>query len=166
VPDLGQRFDIILAYSVFTHTSRGELRELVRQLRSLLADDGVLAFTFVDPDFDPPDGWVDLDREDEVPGADNLLMRLTLSRGPDEAAALAARARRSRLSWVTMVNHEELVTEPTDDWVRRGAERSQYFTFCTTEHLLELYPGAEVLPPVRPQRHSCCLLRGRVNHDG
>ena len=30
VPDLGQRFDFILAFSVFTHTSVGEMQEILR----------------------------------------------------------------------------------------------------------------------------------------
>src|SRR4030095_12513367 len=36
VPNLGLRFDIILAFSVFTHTHRDEMVELVEQLRRLL----------------------------------------------------------------------------------------------------------------------------------
>src|SRR2546421_3718139 len=43
VPDLGARFDVILAYSVFSHTSRGEMRELVGQLRGMLTGGGGLA---------------------------------------------------------------------------------------------------------------------------
>lgn len=51
VPDLGIRFDFILAFSVFTHTTREELHDLVGQLRSRLAPGGTLAFTFIDPHF-------------------------------------------------------------------------------------------------------------------
>jgi SAM-dependent methyltransferase len=159
VPDLGRRFDIIIAYSVFTHTSRGEMRDLVKQLRALLTDGGVLAFTFVDPDWQPPPGWVDATRGDETPDADNLMWRLIVSRGREEAVEWAADARRNGLTWVTLVNHEELVLDEGDDWVRQGEERSQYFAFCTTEHMSSLYPEAEIRPPVRPQRHSCCILR-------
>jgi SAM-dependent methyltransferase len=160
IPDLGRRFDIILAYSVFTHTSRAELRDLIGQLRARLTDGGVLAFTFVDPDFDPPDGWVDWAREDECPGLDNLLWRLTISRGAEEAAEIAARARRKPLTWATLVNHEVLVTDPSDEWSNLGDERSQYFAYCTEDHMRSIYPDAEILPPVRPQRQSCCVLRG------
>jgi SAM-dependent methyltransferase len=42
VPDLGQKFDIILAFSVFTHTHRSEMIELVSQLRQKLAPGGRL----------------------------------------------------------------------------------------------------------------------------
>src|SRR6266853_4657631 len=52
VPDLGLKFDIILAFSVFTHTHRKEMLELVEQLRSMLVSQGVFAFTFCDPFYD------------------------------------------------------------------------------------------------------------------
>lgn len=46
VPDLGLRFGIIMAFSVFTHVHRNEMMELVAQLRGKLDTKGVLAFTF------------------------------------------------------------------------------------------------------------------------
>lgn len=49
-PDFG-RFDFILAYSVFTLMAEHEVRELVAALRRILAPDGVLAFSFVDPEY-------------------------------------------------------------------------------------------------------------------
>src|ERR1700730_16848933 len=42
IPDCGTKFDIILAFSVFTHTDRSEMLELVGSLRRMLAPDGVL----------------------------------------------------------------------------------------------------------------------------
>src|SRR5215212_2772382 len=44
-PDLGTRFDLILAFSVFTLLAEDELRELVPALRRMLAPRGTLAFT-------------------------------------------------------------------------------------------------------------------------
>ena len=52
IPDCGIQFDIILAFSVFTHTHQSEMLELVSQLRGMLAPDGVLAFTFCDACYD------------------------------------------------------------------------------------------------------------------
>jgi SAM-dependent methyltransferase len=49
-PDLG-RFDFILAYSVFTLLPEDEVRELVAALHRMLAPGGVLAFSFVDPEY-------------------------------------------------------------------------------------------------------------------
>src|SRR5215470_3492320 len=53
LPAAERDFDYILAYSVFTHTSRAEMLETVAQLGSRLAAGGVLAFTFVDPRLNP-----------------------------------------------------------------------------------------------------------------
>jgi 2-polyprenyl-3-methyl-5-hydroxy-6-metoxy-1,4-benzoquinol methylase len=44
IPDMGIEFDMILAYSVFTHTTREEMNDLVEQLRAQLAPGGALAF--------------------------------------------------------------------------------------------------------------------------
>ena len=47
----GARFDRIALFSVFTHLYPGEIRDLLRSLRALLAPDGsVLADAFVAPD--------------------------------------------------------------------------------------------------------------------
>ncbi|HEX8098244.1 MAG TPA: class I SAM-dependent methyltransferase, partial [Pyrinomonadaceae bacterium] len=51
VPDMGIEFQMILAFSVFTHTTREEMNDLVGQLRARLAPGGALAFTFIDPHF-------------------------------------------------------------------------------------------------------------------
>src|SRR5262245_54018526 len=53
IPDMGTTFHIILAYSVFTHTTREGMHDLVEQLWGRLALGGVLAFTFIDPHFVP-----------------------------------------------------------------------------------------------------------------
>jgi SAM-dependent methyltransferase len=52
VPDLGLKFDIILAFSVFTHTHQKEMIELIGQLRRMLAPRGIVAFTFCDPSYE------------------------------------------------------------------------------------------------------------------
>jgi len=49
LPDFGVEFDFILAYSVFTHTTWEEMKELVPQLQRRLVKGGTLAFTFIDP---------------------------------------------------------------------------------------------------------------------
>src|SRR5262249_4781207 len=53
VPETGNRFDYIFAYSVFTHTSRAEMLDLVGRLKSVLAARGRLVFSFLDPDYVP-----------------------------------------------------------------------------------------------------------------
>jgi 2-polyprenyl-3-methyl-5-hydroxy-6-metoxy-1,4-benzoquinol methylase len=45
IPDCGVKFDIILAFSVFTHVDAHEMVESVNALRRMLAPDGMLAFS-------------------------------------------------------------------------------------------------------------------------
>ncbi len=59
IPDLGVKFDFILAYSVFTHTTLEEMKHLVGQLETFLAPGGKLAFTFIDPHWRPWPGFFD-----------------------------------------------------------------------------------------------------------
>lgn len=49
VPELGVKFDVVLAFSVFTHTHQKEMIELVGQLRRMLMPRGTVAFTFCEP---------------------------------------------------------------------------------------------------------------------
>ena len=51
LPNLDQAFDYIVAYSVFTNTTPTDMLQLVKQLEGLLATDGTLAFTFIDPHY-------------------------------------------------------------------------------------------------------------------
>ena len=51
LPALSQKFDYIVAYSVFTNTSRTDMFDLVAQLKGCLSDGGALAFTFIDPHY-------------------------------------------------------------------------------------------------------------------
>ena len=49
IPYMPRAFDYIVAYSVFTNTTQADMLELVSQLENILAKNGVLAFTFIDP---------------------------------------------------------------------------------------------------------------------
>jgi SAM-dependent methyltransferase len=49
IPDMHQTFDYIIAFSVFTNNKVADMLQLVSQLEGLLAPDGTLAFTFIDP---------------------------------------------------------------------------------------------------------------------
>ena len=55
IPDLGEQFDYILAYSIFTHMDQKETIHKVNQLTRFLADNGTLIFTFLVPDYNGSD---------------------------------------------------------------------------------------------------------------
>lgn len=151
IPDVGEAFDFILAYSVFTHTSKAEMIELVAQLRDILADGGSLAFTFFDPQWEAFDG-------DPFPGS-NLKWRLQVNQGacPEmNIDALLAKARGAK--WVTLVDDELYVDDEREPESGTTDQRA-YIVFCDPEYMKTIFPESEILPPVAPERHHCCVIR-------
>src|SRR6185436_639534 len=112
LPELDPTFNYIVAYSVFTNTPRSDMLQLVDQLKDRLADDGALAFTFIDPHYH---SW-----PDRYP-ANNLVWRLEREiflekeKGNTldiDVCALAERAQDS--AWFVLVNGEDLYLETED----------------------------------------------------
>ncbi len=151
IPDLGTRFDYIIAYSVFTNTSRGDMVDLVGQLTAMLAPGGALAFSFIDP------------RHNSWPRrfhGDNFRWRLERERGEvtsPRAREILDRARSG--SWSVLVNGDDLYVE-TDE-IRDyppDAQRTHH-VFYTTDLMRELFPGAEIRMPVNDEMQHCCVIR-------
>ena len=150
IPDLGARFEIILAYSVFTHTLHGDMRELVGQLRRRLAPGGVLAFTFIDPHFE---SW---------PGryhGGNLRWRLERGRQTDPGAAVEALLEQGRgAHWCTLVDDRTLYVN--DDSLSAHALRHSrtFHTYFTVRCISRRYPGALIHPPANGEMQHCGVL--------
>jgi SAM-dependent methyltransferase len=104
IPDPGVRFDLALAFSVFTHTTKAEMLELVAQLRDLLVPGGTLAFTFLDPNWVAP--YPRLTDGEDPPGSTNLhwglLRRREHNPELDVDRMLALAAAQPKLDWVTL----------------------------------------------------------------
>lgn len=130
IPDLGVKFDVILAFSVFTHTHRNEMIELVDQLRRLLTPQGVLAFTFFDPRSDEslsdsridscafPHWYVVIDDELYVEPGNELCQQ--------------------------------------ERW---GKPEEGYGSYFTADYMASIFPGATVHAPVSPELQHCCILK-------
>jgi hypothetical protein len=147
VPDLGLRFDIILAFSVFTHTHRNEMLELVGQLRSKLSSRGVLAFTFYDPSYDQSLS------NPGLPPRTGILSIFDSSSG-DRCGKLPLR-------WCVMINGE-LVVEPGKEFCqqkRHGPPGESYTSYFTASYITSLFPDATIRPPLAPEDQHCCILR-------
>jgi SAM-dependent methyltransferase len=146
IPDCGVKFDIILAFSVFTHTDRREMLELVASLRRMLAPDGVLAFTFLDPNYDRS-------LSDSTQSRGSTVRRNLGSYGEDETVA--------RARWYVLIE-DTLYVEPKDELchqTRLGRPLESYVSFFTADYMASLFPEAEVLPPASPEWQHCCILR-------
>ena len=160
VPDLGLKFDFALAFSVFTHTHRDEMLELVGQLRGALKTGGVFAFTFTDPSYERT-----LSNPELPPGTDVRKMlewrrAETPSLKMEEIEEKVETARRSR--WCVLID-EELYVEPGGEFshqVRRGRPGEAYNSYFTVECVRSLFPDATVLAPVYPEWQHCCILKG------
>ena len=156
VPDLGLKFDIILAFSVFTHTHEREMLELVEQLRGMLSPEGVFAFTFTDPSYDRslsnpalPSG-TDVRKMLEWRKAENPAL---------EIEGMVETARQSR--WCLLID-DQLYVEPGDELCqqkRQGKPWESYGSFFTVDYMMSLFPDAKVLPPVSPEWQHCCVLK-------
>ena len=138
VPDLGVEFDFILAYSVFTHTTLAEMKELVGQLQRLLTVDGKLAFTFIDPHWNG-----------------NLRWRLEQRNSPERVDSLVEQSRDAR--WCSLVNGTELyvASNGTPD---QSIECMTYNVYYTVQFLSEQFPKATIKDPVNDERQHCCIL--------
>ncbi len=145
IPDCRVKFDIILVFSVFTHTDRSEMLELVGSLQSMLAPEGVLAFTFFDPHYDRS-------LSDPTLPSGSAVRHLG-SRGTDEIV--------ERAQWCVLID-DDLYVEPGDELchqTRVGEPLESYCSFFTVAYMASLFPDATVHPPVSPEWQHCCILK-------
>ena len=152
IPPLDHKFDFIVAFSVFTNTKPSEMFELVEQLKANLFDDGVMAFTFIDPNHWSQGGY----------HGSNFQWRLEEERrrgliGEEEKYALLRRAQFAQ--WFMLVNGRYLYveTESIDD--NLPEEQRTCYVFHTEEYMREHFPDAPILPPVNNEMQHCCVLR-------
>jgi len=139
VPDLGVEFDFILAYSVFTHTTWQETKDLVEQLRACLAPGGRLAFTFIDPHWES-----------------NLRWRLEKYNSADRIEALLAKSRDA--DWCSLVNGTDLFVNSAGSWDEAPENCITYNVYYTEDFLRERFPGAKIKKPVNGEMQHCCEI--------
>ena len=156
IPECGVKFDIILAFSVFTHSHPVEMLELVTQLRSRLTPEGVIAFTFTDPSYDRS-----LTDPSLPPGTGvRAMLELNKPRLPAlELEDLARKAERS--SWCLLID-DKLYVEPGDEFShqqRQGSPEESYVSYFKPECIRTLFPDGRVCAPVSPEWQHCCILR-------
>jgi SAM-dependent methyltransferase len=148
VPELGVRFDFILAYSVFTHTTREEMHDLVAQLRARLAPGGALAFTFEDPHYRPfPD---EFDGNNVEWRMENVLSGATGSQ-PVEGLADA--------DWCSLIDGTTLHVNGNGEWSGESQTCMTYDVYYTAAFMQREFPGAEIHAPVNGEMQHCCVIR-------
>jgi SAM-dependent methyltransferase len=151
IPELGVKFEFILAFSVFTHTTREEMHSLVEDLRSHLAPGGTLAFTFVDPHYQP------LPRSN---GESNLRWRLEQANGGKHSSTVDRLLKQSRgAAWCSVVDGSELYVNSNGSWPADAQTCRNYDVFYTAEFLQREFPQAVIRPPLYGHLQHCCLIR-------
>jgi SAM-dependent methyltransferase len=151
IPDLGTDFDMILAYSVFTHTTWEEMHNLVEQLQRRLAVGGTLAFTFIDPHYN---SWPESYR------GNNLRWRLekVYERNPEfDVDRIVEQSRCAQ--WCALVNGTQLHVNCNGDWSSEAQTCLTYNVFYSEEVLRREFPGAIIRPPVNGEMQHCCLIQ-------
>ena len=130
IPDCGSEFDIILAFSVFTHTDWSEMVELVGQLRAMLAPRGVVAFTFCDPNYERSS--TDPGFPPGTPLQKFLEWQRAQSPGQGDATidAMVERVRRSR--WFVVIDDELYVEQGSSSAIRHGRDGPTRITVLTS----------------------------------
>lgn len=147
IPDCGVKFDVILAFSVFTHVDVNEMCETVGALRKMLTPDGVLAFTFFEPHYDRSQS------DPSLPRGSTVLRNL----GPRGETEMVKRAR-----WFVVID-DRLYVEPGNTLyhqTREGRALESFCSFFTVDFMKSLFPGATVHAPVCREWQHCCILRG------
>jgi SAM-dependent methyltransferase len=156
LPDMKKTFDYIVAYSVFTNTTRTDMLQLVEQLEGLLADNGALAFTFIDPHYFSWPGQYNgdnfrwrLDREChlERERGGNLIL---------DYPSLTERVRGA--SWCILVNADDLYIETEEIKAYEPDQQKTCHVFYTEEYMKTLFPQAKILPPVNNEMQHCCVI--------
>jgi len=148
VPVTRHKYDYILAYSVFTHTTKAEMLELTSELMGMMNEGGALAFTFLDPNHAA---------SRSEPANLRLFLQRRIRLGNGYIEAMLDRAKDA--TWCTLANHDLYVEHESLKPYRRD-EMEGYLTFYTPECIKTIFPGGEVLaPPLRLSIHHCCILR-------
>jgi SAM-dependent methyltransferase len=170
IPDCGLKFDIIIAFSVFTHVHPVEIVELVYYLRSMLTPQGVLAFTFTDPSYDrtltdpslrPVTGVQEMLRQnkDKIPALQAELLLQYNDKIPGlQIEEMVQRANQSK--WCLLID-TRLYVEPGDEFShqqRQGRPEESYCSYFKPDWIQSLFPDGKVHAPVRPEWQHCCVL--------
>ena len=153
VPDLHQAFDYILAFSVFTNTTESDMLQLVKQLETMLAENGVLAFTFLDPFHFP---WRLKDPRNNF----QWRVDLEVERGncsADEGRSLIERTKQA--DWFMLVNGNDLYIETDDIQTYAPEDQKTCYVFHTEKYMKSLFPHATILPPVNDEMQHCCVIK-------
>jgi hypothetical protein len=157
IPDLGVKFDYILAYSIFTHILEEEMVDKVNQLLSFLSESGILIFTFLDAKYN---GSVHYPGFENIQNIEKRLRRLN-NGSINEDLVQKSRGVQS----MALVNGTILYTGNENVVELARKEGDTLFTYFTPEYLKSIFDCEIVNPPSENYsktypgelQHSCII---------
>jgi len=150
LPVMGIKFHMILAYSVFTHTTLEDMHDLIDQLHQCLHPGGILAFTFFDPHYRC---------QSETKYENNLHWRLEKNRLKNPEVDVTALLNLSNgAQWCTLVGDSTLYLNSNGSWPEELEGCLTYNVFHTAEFIQQEFPSALIRPPVNGEMQHCCLI--------
>ena len=170
ISDCGLKFDIIIAFSVFTHVHPVEMVELVYHLRSMLTPQGVLAFTFTDPTYDRSltdpsvrsgTGVHENLRQSKakIPALQEELMRHHKGKVPAlQIEEMVKRADQSK--WCLLID-TTLHVEPGDEFShqqRQGRPEESYCSYFKPDWIQSIFPDGKVHAPFARSGSTAAFL--------
>jgi hypothetical protein len=153
LPELQQRFDYIVAYSVFANTTPSDMLQLVDQLEGLLATKGTLAFTFIDPYYYSWPG--------EFEG-NNFEYRMALEIERGNVSAIDGQniiRKTAGADWLMLVNANDLFIETEAIPNYEPAQQKTCHVFHTQKYMKTLFPHASIQPPANHEMQHCCIIK-------
>lgn len=153
IPDLQQKFDYVVAYSVFANTPPSDMLQLVEQLEKLLTSNGALAFSFIDPYYFSWPG--------EYEG-NNFKWRVDLEVEKGNISAIEGEnliRNMPRADWFMLVNAKDLYIETEATKNYEPAQQRTYHVFHTEKFMKTLFPHASIQPPSNNEMQHCCIIR-------
>jgi SAM-dependent methyltransferase len=152
LPFSDERFDLILAYSVFSHIGLKEMIPLMQDLVRLLQPGGRLAFSFIDHNYC---SW---------PGkyhGNNLQWRLEtiIERRNLKLNLQDYLGRAMQASWCLLVDDVDLYIENEELADYSPYIGQSFHVYYTVAFMQMLFPDSEILAPANNEMQHCCVLQ-------
>lgn len=148
IPDLRITFDYILALSVFTHTTRTEMIQIIGTLLNRLNRGGQLAFSFMDPNYTPEGS--------DTCNLKHYFEQRACGRSAQQVNALVMNARQAH--WCSLSNGELAIENEGPDRCTEVQDQG-YLAFYELAFLQTIFLCGEILEPAPPfPRQHCCII--------
>lgn len=159
IPEMGVRFDYILAYSIFSHIDVDEMVDKVEQLKKLLVAGGTLIFTFLVADYNASQYF------SGFKSITNFEKRLHRFNGNGFSSDLLDSAQGS--DRIVLINDKDVYIDGEGYEHEHRDEGDTFFTYYTPKYIQSLFNCEILNPPSEPYyvgypaelQHACIIRK-------